>query len=88
MTQEDIIRMAREAGLAPIYSACDEPGVRYAYEDWDEELERFAALVAAAEREACAKVCEDASKPREGEMHSDAQWAGLVLSAAIRARTP
>jgi phosphoserine phosphatase len=88
MTQEDIIRMAREAGLAPIYSACDEPGVRCAYEDWDEELERFAALVAAAEREACAKVCEDASKPREGEMHSDAQWAGLVLSAAIRARTP
>jgi phosphoserine phosphatase len=88
MTQEDIIRMAREVGLASIYSACDEPGVRYAYEDWDEELERFAALVAAAEREACAKVCEDASKPREGEMHSDAQWAGLVLSAAIRARTP
>jgi hypothetical protein len=85
MTQEDIIRMAREAGLASIYSACDEPGVRCAYEDWDEELERFAALVAAAEREACAKVCEDASKPREGEMHSDAQWAGLVLSAAIRA---
>ncbi len=39
-----------------------------------------------AEREACANVCEDASKPREGEMHSDAQWAGLVLSAAIRAR--
>jgi len=39
-----------------------------------------------AEREACAKVCEDASKPREGKMHSDAQWAGLVLSAAIRAR--
>jgi len=51
MTQEDIIRMAREAGLAPIYSGCDEPGVRCAYEDWDEELERFAALVAAAERE-------------------------------------
>jgi hypothetical protein len=50
MTQ-DIIRMAREAGLAPIYSACDEPGVRSAYEDWDEEIERFAALIAAAQRE-------------------------------------
>jgi hypothetical protein len=48
---EDIIRMAREAGLASIYSACDEPGVRYAYEDWDEELERFFALAAAAQRE-------------------------------------
>jgi hypothetical protein len=52
MTREDIIRMAREAGLASIYSACDEPGVRCAYEDWDEELERFAALVAAALRDA------------------------------------
>jgi hypothetical protein len=50
MTQEDIIRMAREAGLAPIYSGCDVPNVSCAYEDWDEELERFAALVAAAER--------------------------------------
>ena len=52
MTKDDVIRMAREAGLAPICSACDEPDVSYAYEDWDEELEKFAALVAAAEREA------------------------------------
>ena len=74
MTQEDILRMAREAGMTTMAH--------------DSRIERFAALVAAAEREACAKVCEDASKPREGEMHSDAQWAGLVLSAAIRARTP
>ena len=51
MTREDTLRMAREAGLAPIYSACDEPGVRSAYEDWDEEIEHFAALVAAAQRE-------------------------------------
>jgi hypothetical protein len=50
------------------------------------ENERLKAEVL-MEREACAKVCEDASKPREGEMHSDAQWAGLVLSAAIRARS-
>lgn len=40
----------------------------------------------AAEREACAKVCEDASKPRDDEMHSGLQWAGLLLAAAIRAR--
>jgi hypothetical protein len=38
------------------------------------------------EREACAKVCEDASKPHDGEMHSDSQWAGLVLAVTIRAR--
>ena len=55
MINEDIIRMAREAGLQAIYSACDEPNIRYAYENFDDELERFANLVAAAEREECAK---------------------------------
>jgi hypothetical protein len=48
MTRDDIIRMMREAGFTV---------------QRDEQLftgifERFAALVAAAEREACAKVCE------------------------------
>ena len=41
MNRADIIRMAREAGFAPSWS--DAAG---------EALERFAALVAAAEREA------------------------------------
>jgi hypothetical protein len=45
MTNEDIIRMAREAGLQAIYSACDEPNIRYAYENWDDELEHFANLI-------------------------------------------
>ena len=53
MTRYDIIRMAQESGLAIAYAECDE-------DDW-QELERFAALVAAAEREACAKVCEEAT---------------------------
>ncbi len=51
--KEDIIRMAREAG-------CSEPA--HPMNDWhvsQEALERFAALVAAAEREACAQVAED-----------------------------
>ena len=77
MTRDDIMRMSREALTK------DDGGYLSTYE----YLERFAALVAAAEREACAKVCEDASKPREGEMHSDAQWAALVLSTSIRARS-
>jgi hypothetical protein len=52
-----------------------------------EELERFAALVRADEREACAKVCDDAvgGKPTD-DIHSDGQWAALTLAAAIRAR--
>ena len=52
MNREDIIRMAREAGIG-----------------WGEKLggmpdflERFAALVASAEREACAQMLEAASK--------------------------
>ena len=42
-----IIEMAREAGLR-----------RFGPLNIDPELERFAALVRADEREACAKVCE------------------------------
>ena len=49
MTRDDIISMYEKAnGWCPT--------------EWDEtvkDLERFAELVAAAEREACAKVCEN-----------------------------
>ena len=44
MNREDIIRMAREAGFESHDISLNFP----------RELERFAALVAAAEREACA----------------------------------
>jgi hypothetical protein len=47
MTRDDIIRMAKEAGG-------DDWGI---FRDFMPEIERFAELVAAAEREACAKVC-------------------------------
>ena len=77
MTRDDIIRMAREAGLNPIYSACDEPDVSYAYEDWDEEIEKFAALVAAAEREACADIC---------DQHASIEGISQRCADAIRAR--
>ena len=49
MTQEDIIRMYKEAnGWSP-----------EGFDRTVQELERFAALVRADEREACAKVCAD-----------------------------
>ena len=54
MNREDIIRMAREAGMVQDYDCFFSPGDQ----DMDvhiTHLERFAALVAAAEREACAK---------------------------------
>ena len=48
--------MAREAG-ADFVMRSDNP-IGYEFYS-DEQLERFAALVAAHEREACAKVCEE-----------------------------
>ena len=48
MNQEDIIRMAQEAW-----------GLEFIPHSDVLKLERFAALVAAHEREACAKVCEE-----------------------------
>ena len=72
MNREDIIAMAREAGFTSGEIA------------WhDEMFKRFAALVAAAEREACAKVVEDCSWPRGAEHPYDTRE---VFSAAIRAR--
>jgi hypothetical protein len=50
MTRNEIIRMAREAGFL-----CDEDWVTYGLPGF----ERFAALVAAAEREACADIAEN-----------------------------
>jgi hypothetical protein len=54
MTQDEIIEMARQAGLGPIL-------VNVTLGELRSEvcLEAFAKLVAAKEREACAKVCED-----------------------------
>ena len=71
MTRDDIIRMAREAGISV---------------PWDQEpipwsqLERFAALVAAHEREMCAGLC----GWRTGVRPVDA--AIETCAAAIRAR--
>jgi hypothetical protein len=50
MNRDDIIRMAREAGI-PLDA--QHPGWLLPH------LERFAALVAAAEREACARIAEE-----------------------------
>jgi len=52
MTTDDIIRMAREAGIGLIEGASL---VHFQMSD----LERFANLVAAAEREECAKLVDE-----------------------------
>jgi|OM-RGC.v1.035761990 hypothetical protein len=62
MTKDDIIRMAREAGVLSGYES--------------ELFQRFAHIVAAAEREACAKVC----------LEEDPSLDGQICATAIRAR--
>lgn len=75
MTRADIIRMARDAQATPYTNRHfpDRPFHTFS----PEQLERFATLVAAAEREACAQVCD----------HYDSWGAIPSCAAAIRART-
>ena len=75
MTKDEIIRMAREAGFEKVV-AIDPDGSKTVTVAPVPELLAFANLVAAAEREACAKVCE-----AQGE-YGDEQYA-----KAIRARS-
>jgi hypothetical protein len=57
MTKEDIIKMAREAGFAAVLAEhASEYGNGTLENTPYPELERFANLVAAAEREACAAM--------------------------------
>jgi hypothetical protein len=73
MTRDEIVKMAREAGFVAYGEDAGE--YRIPTPAFYGRLERFAALVAAAEREACAKVC-------DGWLHAD----GDQCAAAIRAR--
>lgn len=76
MTRDDITRMARDAGWT-------EYSLKHAVEV--ERLVRFAGLVAAAEREACAQVCRDeiASAAWTDNSYEN---ACLDCAEAIRAR--
>ena len=79
MDKEDIIRIAREAGLA--YGSDEKPL---------NSVTRFAALAAAHEREACAKVCEGLGvHPALNVFNGGPEWYkhGKDCAAAIRART-
>lgn len=60
MTRDEVIAMAQEAGFDLHYAGGEgiPPSAAVFGRCTDEMLNRFAALVAAKEREACAKVCE------------------------------
>jgi hypothetical protein len=70
MTQDEINRMVEQAGFHGVLSI----GVVMDAK----QLEAFAKLVAAKEREACAKVCETGG--------IGAKYQGDVYAEAIRAR--
>ena len=76
MTQDEIIALAEQAGMVP----CELfGGIRF-IEVWLPEIDAFAKLVAQAEREACANICETLELP---------EWPDKVrqpLAQAIRAR--
>jgi hypothetical protein len=80
MNEEDVIRLAREAGLATTYRQ---------YSDWidagpsGEEIVAFAKLVAEHEREACAKMCEE---EKINAVHYSAPTQSNWLAKKIRAR--
>jgi hypothetical protein len=84
MTREDVIRMAKEAKLN-----IGPAGMGQTVWGGDAELERFAALVAAAEREACARVCESLSLEWEDQPDiAQAELATMMDCAlAVRARS-
>ena len=80
MTRDDIIRMALDAHLLN-YVDLETPRRYFIRADAGvEEVERFAALVAAHEREVCAKVCDELRDEDGFEPY------GTECAAAIRAR--
>ena len=89
MNREDIIRMARESGA--VFPA---DGSYHRFES-EENLEAFAALVASAEREACADIAEEESmrglpdeKPKGVHLKMAVAQivCGTFIADAIRAR--
>jgi glutamine phosphoribosylpyrophosphate amidotransferase len=80
MTQDEIIKMAREAGILAVHTEGDG--------HWHQQflaLEVFAKLVAAKEREACAKIIDDSYETTAPNQGIPEDWL-LNLSEAIRAR--
>ncbi len=87
MTRDDIIRMARQAGLLP-----HPENIVYQDPMFEGRIKTFAALVAAAEREAIAQMIEDAPPLVEFSQNDKGGcmvcgFTPKLASAAIRARS-
>jgi hypothetical protein len=86
LSSDDILRMAREASFT------ENSGFDGCFVCNPHSLEHFAALVAAAEREACAKLCDALKNPIDdplapvGQYESGGYITAEFLADAIRAR--
>ena len=78
MTQDEIIEMAQECKLIGMRPFID--GI------YTEALIEFAKLVAAKEREACAKLCDDKHDTWRWDDEADSASGPRDCAAAIRAR--
>lgn len=98
MTRDEVIRLAGEAGIPIEIDWAGRPSTLVvkdggAYLRGVEDLERFAELVSAQEREACAKACDEAAKRAyQNDGLDDGYEAGKSVAAkncaaAIRARS-
>jgi hypothetical protein len=93
LERDDFVRLAREAGL-PVSDKFDGIGYVWCSDEYpiDEQLQRFANLVAAAEREKCAKLCDALKNPIDdplapvGQYESGCYITAEFLADAIRAR--
>lgn len=81
MTEEGIIRMARE-----IFDVTKDGRGRETFSGDSFGIERMAALVAAIEREACARVCDDKHDTWRWDDEADSASGPRDCAAAIRAR--
>jgi len=81
MTRDDIIRLARECEDVSLDDSTTNIWVLFT-----EQLEHFAALVAAAERESCAKLCEEIARRNEAECDIDWVTGNMECADYIRAR--
>lgn len=80
MNKDDIIRMAREAGMKLAWIATLPGSDKMKVLLDTDQVERFAALVVAAEREACAKLCDElAARDKLSNYYA-------IAAKAIRAR--
>lgn len=80
MTSDDIIRMAREAAARHGHTLKEQPEPETV-----EFITELAAMAAAAEREACAQVCEAYALRTRGYLDDD--MTAVTNANAIRARS-